>query len=180
VDRAMNLAVIPVVERARRVGGVVLAGGQRGDESQRDENACYRRAVRSLLAVVMLLAASLHAHAEPADLVARPLVLAHGEVEAALVVDINVQGGQLARSTSLAPDLWIGATPELTVGLVHSNPSLDRFETGATFCVVHADTIGCDDTYRGSGIDVRYSALRGDFAVAPRARVLIRDVDPVK
>lgn len=128
----------------------------------------------------MLLVASLRAHAEPSDLVARPLVLARGEVEAALVVDINVQGGQLARSTSFAPDLWIGATPELTVGLVHSHPSLDRFETGATFCVVHAETIGCDDTYRGSGIDVRYSALRGELAVAPRARALIRDIEPFK
>lgn len=142
----------------------------------------------------MLLAASLCAHAEPArvadrpgarvdaadDLVGRPLVLARGELEATLVADINVQFKQLARSTSFAPDLWIGVTPELTVGLVHSHVSLDRFETGATFCVVHAETIGCDDTYRGSGIDVRYSAVRGELEVAPRARVLIRELEPFK
>lgn len=145
----------------------------------------------SLLVVTTLLAlrvataraddAAPRVDAAPHDLVGRPLVLGRGELEAALVFDVNLQPGLVWHSTSIAPDVWLGVTPELTVGLVHSLTSLDRFEPGATFCVVHqGDTLGCNATYHGSGVDVRYSALRGEIAVAPRVRVLIRELDPVK
>jgi hypothetical protein len=38
----------------------------------------------------------------------------------------------------------------------------------------------CNDTYRGSTIDARYSVLDGPLSIAPRARLMLRDVDPVK
>lgn len=152
-----------------------------GGNKRGDEHACYRRTVRRLFLVVTLVSLSAAAQADPADdFVARPIVLAHGELEAHLVADINLAPGQLGHSPSLAPDVWVGISPELTVGLFHSNPSVDRFAPGATFCVVHQDTIGCDSTYHGSGIDVRYSALRGPLAIAPRARVTLREIDPFK
>jgi hypothetical protein len=133
-----------------------------------------------LLLVVTLLAVPLRALADPNDLVARPLVLEAGELQANLVTGINLAPKQFGHPTSLSPDLWFGVLPALTVGLFHSNPSVDRFAPGATFCVVHEPDLGCDTTYRGGGIDVRYSALRGDFALAPRARVTIREIDPFK
>lgn len=155
-------------------GDVVLACGQR------DQRTCYRRAVRCSLVVVLLAAASLPAHAAPNDFVARPIVLDEGQLDAQLVADINLAPRQLGRSTSLAPDIWFGVLPALTVGVIHSLPSVDRFSPGATFCVVHQPLLGCESTYHGSGIDVRYGALRGDLAVAPRVRFLVRDLDPVK
>ena len=38
----------------------------------------------------------------------------------------------------------------------------------------------CERAYRGSGLDVAWSWRTGAFAVAPRGRVLLRDIDPVK
>lgn len=119
------------------------------------------------------------AHAEPRDLVTRPLGLARGELDARLVTEVNLSAGPLARPLSLAPDVWLGVAPRWTVGLIHSNASVDRIAADATFCVRQRDAV-CERLYRGSGVDVRYSALEGDLAVAPHVRLLLRDVDPVK
>lgn len=77
---------------------------------------------------------------------------------------------------SIAPDAWYGITDRLTVGLVHSSPSVDRIDARASFCLRGTD-LTCDRAYRGSGLDVRYR-LHENFA--PRARLLVRDVDPFK
>jgi len=154
----------------------VLARGQA------DERACYRRDVHRsvLLALLACPVACTLAHADaPNDIVARPIVLAPGQLHAELVADINLAPGQLGETASLAPDVWYGALPELTIGIVHSNPSVDRFSPGATFCIERQPN-ACHATYRGSGIDARYSVRTGELAVAPRLRVLVRDVDPVK
>jgi hypothetical protein len=126
----------------------------------------------------VLFALTSHAFAEPNDLVARPLVLAEHQVDAELVTEINLAPRQFAEPTSLAPDVWVGVLPQLTVGLIHSDPSVDRFSPGATFCV--RTGAFCQHVYRGSGIDALYSVRGGALAVAPRLRFLIRDVDPVK
>ena len=131
------------------------------------------------LSAVVLCALATRAAADPADFVTRPLVLARGQLAGELVADINLAPRRIGESTSLAPDVWYGVLPELTIGLVHSMPSVDRFSPGATFCVVHEDT-GCTRTYRGSGVDARYLLADGELAVAARARLLVRDVDPVK
>lgn len=139
----------------------------------------------TLLALHALPAASARAHADPSDFVGRPLVLDHRQVAGELVLDLNLAPGYVGESTSLAPDVWVGVLPRLTVGLIHSAPSVDRFAPGATFCVVHQD-IGCRDTYHGSSLDVRWSAIAsepavgGELAVAPRLRALVRQLDPFK
>lgn len=129
--------------------------------------------------LVLMLAAPARALAAPNDLIARPLVLDEHQVEAQLTADINLAPGLFAEPVSLAPDVWFGVLPEVTVGLIHSNPSVDRFSPGATFCVV-TEPFLCPDAYHGSGIDVRYSARAGELAVAPRGRFLIRQIDPMK
>lgn len=60
---------------------------------------------------------------------------------------------------------------------MHSDPSVDRIQPGATLCLASNDPLACSDVYRGSGLDVQYH-LR-DW-ISPRARFLVRDVDPVK
>ena len=136
--------------------------------------------MRSTVVTVLLLAVATRAGAAPAgptDLVARPLVLARGHFVAEATIEIGLLYS--GRPISLAPDAWVGVTDRWTVGVIHSNQSVDRIDAGASFCLRH-DDITCVRTYRGSGLDVRYGWLSGHLAVAPRLRVLDRDLGPVK
>jgi hypothetical protein len=118
--------------------------------------------VRALVVVAMLAGS---ARADPAA-----VSLPDFTVEARLVA------GSDARSLSLSPDVWIGLTPRLTVGIVHSSEALDRVEPGASVCVV-TDELGCTRRYHGGGLDARYAV--SDW-LAPRARLLLRDTSPFK
>jgi hypothetical protein len=120
------------------------------------------------------------ADAAPDDLVARPLVLDDGAIELRLTAEINVQPRFVGRPLALAPDAWWGISPDWTIGVIHSDPSVDQIDSTATLCVVQSDISTCDRAYRGSGIDVRYGALAGALAVAPRLRLLARDISPFK
>jgi len=132
-----------------------------------------------MLAAALVLGGA-RAQAAPDDLVARPLVLGDGEVDLRLTVEIGVRPHNLGRPLSFAPDAWWGATPDWTVGVIHSDPSVDQIAAGATFCAHDASIPTCSHVYRGSGVDVRFGALAGPFALAPRARLLVRDIDPFK
>jgi hypothetical protein len=132
-------------------------------------------------ALAVLLFVARAASAEPTDLVARPLVLDFHQVAAQLVIESNLApSGGTAKPLSFAPDLWFGLTPQLTVGLVHSDPSLDRIQPGASLCV-RTDGFLCDATYRGGGLDARYEVFADRaWAIAPRLRLIVRDLDPIK
>jgi hypothetical protein len=116
------------------------------------------------------LAVLLVASAARADSV----VLPDGAVAVDVGLEINVAPAAYANPLSLAPDVWWGIAPRWTVGLIHSDTSVDRIEAGASLCL-H----GCS-FYHGGGIDARYELVSGDVAVAPRARFVIRDDDPWK
>jgi hypothetical protein len=119
------------------------------------------------------------AGAAPDDIVARQVVLDPGQVEAQLSTEINFAANQIGDPTSVAPDVWWGATERLTVGVIHSNSSVDRIEAGASFCVSHGpNPLGCDHWYHGSGVDARYRLDAGPLAVAPRVRLLVRETTP--
>jgi hypothetical protein len=141
--------------------------------------------VRRWLFALILVSPRL-AFAQPTDFVARPIVLDERQLDAELVLEVNLAPPLDGKPTSLAPDVWFGVLPQLTIGLVHSGPSVDRFQPGATFCVTHNElSPRCVDTYHGSGIDVRYQlaqqpVLDGELAVAPRVRALVRQIDPFK
>ena len=132
---------------------------------------------RALIGTLLAIAAP--ARAAPDDLVARPIVLAPGELDAELVGEIDLAPGEVFHPTSLAPDAWFGLSDRLTVGVFHSDPSVDRIEPGASFCLITEGT-GCDRLYHGGGIDARYEVLAGGLSVAPRARLWLRDVDPAR
>jgi hypothetical protein len=137
--------------------------------------------VRIPLAVAISLAVGAGpADASPDDLVAHPLVLDAGAVELRLTAEINIEPMQMGRPLSLAPDAWWGMSPRWTLGLIHSNASLDRIDAGNTFCIRQSDLSTCRNLYRGSGADVRFSALDGPLAVAPRLRAIVRDIEPFK
>jgi len=135
--------------------------------------------VRSILVAAMVLIAT-PAYAVPDDLVTRPLVLPANGIDLRLTAEINVQPQLVGQPLSFAPDAWWGILPRWTIGLIHSNTSIDLFEAGATFCVREGDLSTCHRLYHGSGLDVRFSALAGPLAIAPRLRLLVRDLDPIK
>ena len=128
--------------------------------------------MRSGAAVALLVTRV--AIAEPTDVVTRPIVLDAQQVDAQLVVEADLE--TVGRPLSLAPDAWFGATPRLTVGIVHSDSALDRVTDGASLCVVSGE-LSCTRVYHEVGADARYAVL--DW-LAPRVRVLVRDVSPWK
>jgi hypothetical protein len=130
--------------------------------------------MRYVLALLAIATATATARAEPDDIVTRPLVLPRGGFLAALTAEIELAPHLVAEPLQLAPDVWYGVTSRLTVGLVHSDPSLDRIQTGRTFCFTHG-TLTCTHFYGGSGLDARYQLHP---AIAPRIRVLVRETDP--
>lgn len=137
-----------------------------------------RPSVVALSAVSAL--ASLPAQAEPDDIVARPLVLDPDALDLRLTASINLDLRSIGRPVSLAPDAWWGVSLRWTIGLIHSDASLDQVATSTSFCVRESVLSTCDHLYQGSGIDVRFSALSGRFAIAPRLRVLVRNIEPFK
>ncbi len=128
-------------------------------------------------AVLLFLART--ASASPSELTTRPLVLEEHQVSAELVFETNLAKASLARPLSVAPDLWIGVTPRLTLGIIHSDPSVDRIAPGASICVRREDLL-CHEVYRGGGLDALYEVVTGQYDLAAHARFLIRDLDPVK
>jgi hypothetical protein len=120
------------------------------------------------------------ARADPDDVIARPLVLAPGAIELRLTAEVNVQPREIGHPVALAPDAWWGLSPRWTVGIIHSDASLDQIATSASLCVRESAISACDRLYRGSGLDIRFGALAGELSLAPRMRLLIRDIDPVK
>jgi hypothetical protein len=135
--------------------------------------------VRSLLAAALVLA-SAPAGASPDDLVARPLVLDEGAVELRFTVELGLRRRLLGRPLSLAPDAWWGVARDWTIGVIHSSASVDQIDAGATLCLRDLPIPACSHPYRGSGVDVRYRARTGALAIAPRVRVLVREIDPFK
>jgi hypothetical protein len=119
--------------------------------------------------VATILAIAAPAHAEP-------MVLDRGEVYARLVIETDFAQRRLARPLSYAPDVWLGVTDALTLGVIHSSQSVDRIDAGSSFCVRELAT-RCSGVYRGSGVDLR---MKWTAHVAWHARALLRDIDPVK
>jgi hypothetical protein len=66
------------------------------------------------------------------------------------------------------------------IGLIHANDSVDQIDARASLCFRGGDPLSCDHVYRGSGLDVRWRWREGALAIAPRARLLVRDIDPWK
>jgi hypothetical protein len=84
---------------------------------------------------------------------------------------------------SLSPDLWIGIGHGVTLGIAHSDASVDRIQPGGSICVRRVIRDGhqpCDRAYHGAILDVRWATHAGPLEIAPRARLALRDVDPNK
>jgi hypothetical protein len=146
-----------------------------GTDQEQRAQACYESRVLRRAALVMTMIAA--SRVASADFVDAPLVLAPGHVDAVATAELDLGEGLRGEPLSLAPDAWVGVLPELTIGVIHSDLSVDRIGPGASFCI-ETSTIICPNRYHGSGLDGLYSITSGSFAAAARVRVLIRTLDP--
>lgn len=133
---------------------------------------------RTLVALAVVAMPSV-ARASPDDIITRALVLDPADLVARVTTELNLQPTEFARPLAIAPDVWVGVLPRLTLGLIHSDASVDQIDSRTSLCF-RDDARSCDHVYRGSGLDARWSWREGPLAVAPRARFLLRDIDPWK
>ena len=126
--------------------------------------------------LLVLLSTATLAYADSTDIIERPLALDRYELRAGVSLEVSLYQRFEGDVVSLAPDAWFGLTDRWTAGIIHSSQSVDRIGSRASFCLRQSDLL-CDRAYQGSGLDVRYRLA--DHLV-PRARLLLRDVDPWK
>ena len=134
--------------------------------------------MRSIAALLVIAALAARAAADPPDdVIARSLVLAPGAVEAALALESNLGAGAVTDPISIAPDAWYGATPRLTIGVVHSANALSLVGSGDGVClggVAH----GCEQAYSNLGLEARWSLAAGEWSAAAHARLVVRRWSP--
>jgi hypothetical protein len=140
-----------------------------------------RRTARATCAVALVPAALLAiagpAVAAPDDVVARPLVLGRGEVEASLSLEVELGVRRLGEPMSLAPDVAVGIHRDVTVGIVHSARGLSQIDAGRGICWRGYDH-GCDRAYDNAALDVRWLVRRAPLTIAARSRFIARSFDP--
>lgn len=69
----------------------------------------------------------------------------------------NLSANLAFKPVSLSPDIWYGATDDLTLGLVHSSVGSFGFvgDPGTSLCLTGSSN-GCGGVYENVGADVRY------------------------
>jgi hypothetical protein len=150
-----------------------VAAGER-ERRQRD----YDARVRAAVLLLFLTAAAASAAAGPADdLVSRPLVLPAGGFLGNVAVETGLSTNLEGEPTTIAPDLWYGATDRITVGVVHSADALSLVGAGDGVCLGGA-AHGCEQAYANLGLDARWSLARGEWSAAARVRVVTRRWSP--
>lgn len=91
----------------------------------------------------------------------------------------SLSSGAEFKPFSLSPDVWYGATDDITVGLVHSSVGTSGFIGGAASSLCLAGTAnGCADVYSGFGVDARYKLKTGMLAYAAEGGVYVSTLDP--
>jgi hypothetical protein len=140
-----------------------------------------RRTARALRAVTLVLAVaalrSAPAAAAPDDVIARPLVLGRGELEASLALEVELGIRRAGAPMSLAPDIAVGVHRDVTVGVVHSARGLSQIDAGRGLCW-RGTGHGCDRAYDNVALDVRWALWRGAITAAARSRFIVRSFDP--
>ncbi|HEU4729619.1 MAG TPA: hypothetical protein VFT22_17105 [Kofleriaceae bacterium] len=108
------------------------------------------------------------------------LTLPSGRLLLNAFVEINLSTDLAFKPVSLSPDLWYGATPDITVGLIHSSVGASGFigGVGDSLCLTGTDN-GCSDLYKNVGLDVRYKLKNGQLAYAVDGGLYVTSFDPL-
>jgi hypothetical protein len=115
------------------------------------------------------------AMAEGAD----QLTLPRGRLLLDAFVEINLSTDLVFKPFSISPDVWYGATDDITVGLVHSSVGTSGFigGVGDSLCLAGSSN-GCGDVYSNVGLAARYKLKTGPLAWAADGGLFIRHFDP--
>lgn len=92
-------------------------------------------------------------------------------VGAALAVGMGIRS--LGAPVALAPDVHVGVTRRLTLGLIHSGRALGLLDSGWGLCLT-GPSEGCNRVYSGTGLDGWYTFLRvPGLELATRTRLYV-------
>ena len=116
---------------------------------------------------------------EPAALLGEPLVLERNAVTGAVAVETSLSTRRYGEPTSVAPDVWVGATDKLTVGVIHSARAHGVLAAGFGLCFT-GEAHECPRAYDNVGLDARYHLRGGALAAAARVRLVAGSFDPFK
>ena len=131
----------------------------------------YDRRVKAIGSLALVCAATASAGAAPG------LTLDPGHVFVQLDLELNASSGAVGKPFSIAPDVSVGATPDLTFSLIHSTYGTTGFRggTGLGLCVTGTGG-GCPHPYNNVGGEALYSIIKGDAAMALVAGVYSLDL----
>lgn len=108
------------------------------------------------------------AHANPG------ITLDQGRIQATVTSEVNVSDGRAGSPTSIAPDLAVGVTDDLTLSLLHSTFAMTGFRGGAGGGICIAD---CEHTYDNVAGEALYGLTRGDVSSGILAGVVATSLD---
>jgi hypothetical protein len=96
-------------------------------------------------------------------------------------LEANLSRGAAWSPVSLAPDLWFGATSDLTLGVVHSVAGETGFIDGygSAVCLTGSSN-GCPGVYNNVGLDVRYRLSGGAFTWALDSGLFFNSFSPFR
>jgi hypothetical protein len=102
------------------------------------------------------------------------LTLPKGRLLLSAFVEVGLNNGAAFKPISISPDIWYGATDEITVGLVHSGVGRTGFigAAGDALCLTGTSN-GCAKLYNELSADVRYKLAFGGPTMAWAADVAL-------
>ncbi|MFT3694366.1 MAG: hypothetical protein QM831_14560 [Kofleriaceae bacterium] len=89
-------------------------------------------------------------------------VLPKGKLLLNVFLPIDLSTDAVGKPIDLSPDIWYGATDDLSVGLVHSGEGETGFigsSLGRSLCLTGSDN-GCAHFYNNIGLDGRYRLMK--------------------
>ncbi|MCE9573729.1 MAG: hypothetical protein K8W52_11290, partial [Deltaproteobacteria bacterium] len=108
---------------------------------------------------------------------APPLVVPRGHVVLRLSLEANLATGAALEPISLAPDVWVGATGRLAIGVTHATSARNRIGAGRGLCL-RGTGAGCLDRYGGAAVEARFTLRDHGVELAGHAAIDLRHFRP--
>jgi hypothetical protein len=182
MDKFLNPIKMSDVKRGKHQcrscsgGSTPSSSYQRSNPNRRSNRSMSRIRKAQLAATAGLLACALSARADEGTLQNDQLALPAHKLVVNGFLETSLSKNAAFKPVSISPDIWYGATDEVTLGLVHSSVGSTGFVGGVSdsLCLTGKKN-GCRHPYPNVGADVRYR-LASPFVLD--AGIFIRDTDP--
>lgn len=112
--------------------------------------------------VLVILALAAPAAAQPVA----PWILPDAGLRLDVTAEMELSSNRVARPFDVAPDLWLGATDDVTIGVVESRYAATGFRgsAGSAFCLT-GESRGCPALYNNAAVEGWAAVLRGPFSL---------------